>query len=95
MGRRKKSELLFTIPLISLWMFTACLILMCFATGSVAKEKATPPAPSVETIHPKSKDNVNQLLSRLSDEQVRQILIQQLAKTRPSAHKSARKHRSS
>ncbi len=89
MGRRKKSELLFTIPLIRRWMFIACLILICFATGSAAKEKATPPAPSIETLRPESMNDINKLLSRLSDEQVRQILIQQLAKNLPEAHKSS------
>jgi len=76
------------IAIISRFMFIVCLIPICFATGSAAKEKATPPAPSVETIHPKSMNDINQLLSRLSDEQVRQILIQQLAKSLPPAHQT-------
>jgi moderate conductance mechanosensitive channel len=77
------------ITRISRWIFIACLILVCFPTGSFAKEKTVPPAPSLETLSPKSKDDINKLLSRLSDEQVRQILIQQLEKTLPPANKSS------
>ena len=73
------------------WTFIVCLILTGFIAGvavkesaAAAKEKAAPPPPSLETLQPKSMDDVNQLLSRLSDEQVRQILIQQLAKSLPS-----------
>jgi small-conductance mechanosensitive channel len=75
------------------WTFIVCLILMCFAGGAGSadkvkaaggKEKAAPPLPSLETLQPKSMDDINQLLSRLSDIQVRQILIQQLAKSLPS-----------
>jgi small-conductance mechanosensitive channel len=77
------------IPCITRWMFIACLILACFATGADAKQKAVPQTPSFETLHPKSMDDVNQLLSKLSDEQVRQILIQQLAKSLPAAHKDS------
>ncbi|MFH0996858.1 MAG: mechanosensitive ion channel domain-containing protein [Pseudomonadota bacterium] len=77
------------IPFISRWMFIACLILMCVATGSAAKEKTAPSAPSIETLQPKTKDDINKLLSRLSDEQVRQILIQQLEKTLPPANQSS------
>lgn len=69
-------------------MFIVCLILICFATGFAAKEKAAPPAPSLETLHLKSMGEVTQLLSRLSDEQVRQILLQQLAKSLPQAHQT-------
>ncbi len=69
-------------------MFIVCLILICFATGFAAKEKAAPPAPSPETLHLKSMGEVTQLLSRLSDEQVRQILLQQLAKSLPQAHQT-------
>ena len=65
------------------WTFIVCLILMCSAAGAVGKEKAAPPPPSLETLQPKSMGDINQLLSRLSDEQVRQILIQQLAKSLP------------
>jgi hypothetical protein len=85
MGRRKKKESSYTKALVGFWIFIACLILICSATGSLAKEKTTPATPSIETIHPKSKDDINQLLSRLSDEQVRQILIQQLEKSLPQA----------
>ena len=71
-------------PFIGRWMFIACLILGYFATASIAKEKAAAPkAPSLETLQPKSMDDINQLLSRLSDQQVRQILIQQLEKSLP------------
>jgi small-conductance mechanosensitive channel len=76
------------IAIISRLMFIICLILVCFATGSAAKEKAAPPAPSIETLHPKSMGEVTQLLSQLSDEQVRQILLQQLAKSLPQAHQT-------
>ena len=72
------------------WTFIVCLILMGFTAGVVVKEsaaagkeKAAPPPPSLETLQPKSMGDINQLLSRLSDEQVRQILIQQLAKSLP------------
>jgi hypothetical protein len=76
------------ITIISRLMFIVCLILICFATGFAAKEKAAPPAPSLETLHLKSMGEVTQLLSRLSDEQVRQILLQQLAKSLPQAHQT-------
>jgi moderate conductance mechanosensitive channel len=90
MSGRKKSDLSSLITFISRWMFIACLILTCLATtGSAAKEKTAPPAPSLETIRPKSMNDINQLLSRLSDEQVRQILIQQLAKSLPQAHQTS------
>lgn len=90
MSGRRKFDLSSLITFISRWMFTACLILMCFATtGFAAKEKAAPPTPSLETIRPKSMNDINQLLSRLSDEQVRQILIQQLAKSLPQAHQTS------
>ena len=45
MGRRKKSESSSTVTFISRFLFIACLILICFATGSAAKEKASAPAP--------------------------------------------------
>ncbi len=45
-------------------------------------------APSLETLQPKSMDDINQLLSRLSDQQVRQILIQQLEKSLPQHNAS-------
>jgi len=89
MSGRRKLDLSSPITLISRWMFIVCLILMCFATGAAAKEKAVPPAPSIETLQPKSKDEINKLLSRLSDEQVRQILIQQLEKSLPKANQSS------
>jgi len=60
-----------------------------FTTGAVGKEKAVSGAPSIDTLKPKTMDDVNQLLSRLSDEQVRQILIQQLAKTLPQANQAS------
>ncbi len=93
MGRRKKSESSSTITLISRLVFIAFLILFGFNTGVAAKEKAAPPAPSIETLQPKSKDDINKLLSRLSDEQVRQILIQQLEKNLPPASQSSRSGR--
>lgn len=43
--------------------------------------KANAPAPSADSFHPSSVEEMNQLVSRLSDEQVRQILLQQLEKT--------------
>ena len=89
MSGRRKPDLSSPITRISRWMVVVCLILMCFATGFAAKEKAAPPAPSIETLQPKSKDDINKLLSRLSDEQVRQILIQQLEKTLPKANQSS------
>jgi small-conductance mechanosensitive channel len=76
------------IKLFISWAFIVCLILMSSAAWSTGTEKAAPPAPSIETLQPKSMDDVNQLLSRLSDEQVRQILIQQLTKGLPSAKPS-------
>ncbi len=89
MSGRRKSDLSSLITFISRWMFIACLILMCLATtGSATKEKAAPSTPSIETIRPKSINDINQLLSRLSDEQVRQILIQQLAKSLPQARQT-------
>jgi small-conductance mechanosensitive channel len=89
MGRRNKSELSSTRTLVGRFVCIACLILICFATESVAKEKASVPAPSIETLQPKSKDDINQLLSRLSDEQVRQILIKQLEKGLPPARQNS------
>jgi moderate conductance mechanosensitive channel len=86
MGRRKKSESSSTIAIVGCFVCIACLIQICFATGSAAKEKAAPKTPSVETLHPESREDINQLLSRLSDEQVRQILIQQLEKSLPPAN---------
>lgn len=80
---------LISIALVSCWICFACLILICSAAESVAKEKTTPATPSIETIQPKSKDDINQLLSRLSDEQVRQILIQQLEKSLPQANQKS------
>jgi small-conductance mechanosensitive channel len=77
------------ITIIICFLFVAFLILFCIATGSAAKEKASAPAPSIETMQPKSKDDINKMLSRLSDEQVRQILIQQMEKTLPAANQSA------
>ncbi len=74
MSGRRKSDLSSLIIFISRWMFIACLVLICLATtGSAAKEKTAPPAQSLETIRPKSMNDINQLLSRLSDEQVRQM----------------------
>ena len=58
--------------------------------GPPPRKKLQLPHPSIETLQPKSKDDINQLLSRLSDEQVRQILIQQLEKSLPPANQSSR-----
>ncbi len=78
------------IAQISFWMFVASSILFCFTTVSAAKTKAAAPqTPSIETIHPESMNDINKLLSRLSDDQVREILIQQLAKSLPSARPSS------
>ena len=82
--RKVRSAFYLPVKRIIGWTFIVCLILMCFAAGAVGKEKAAPPPPSLETLQPKSMGDINQLLSRLSDEQVRQILIQQLAKSLPS-----------
>jgi moderate conductance mechanosensitive channel len=73
------------------WLFIAGLTLICFTTGSFAKAKASAPqTPSIETIHPESMNDINKLLSRLSDDQVREILIQQLAKSLPQTNASFR-----
>ena len=90
MSGRKISELSSMIAAVSSRIFIACLILSGVATGAVAKEKAAPQTPSIETLQPKSREDINQLLSRLSDEQVRQILIQQLEKSLPPANQSSR-----
>jgi moderate conductance mechanosensitive channel len=90
MGSRKQSESSSAIALVSRFAFIACLFSICLATGSLAKEKTAAPAPSIENLQPKSKDDINKMLSRLSDEQVRQILIQHLEKTLPPANQSAR-----
>lgn len=65
------------------------LIFCCVSTTATGKEKTESSAPSIETLKPKTLDDINQLLSRLSDEQVRQILIQQLVKTLPQTHQSS------
>lgn len=88
-ARSTAQKALISIALVSCWICFACLILTCSATRSVAKEKTTPPAPPLETIHPKSKDDINQLLSKLSDAQVRQILIQQLEKSLPQVNQKS------
>jgi moderate conductance mechanosensitive channel len=52
--------------------------------GAKASKTALPPPPlSAETLQPTSIEQMNQMLSRLTDEQVRLILIQQLEKTIP------------
>ncbi len=90
MSRRIQSESPSTIIFVSCRVFIACLILIGFATGSIAKEKAAAPqTPSIESLHPKSMNDINKLLSRLSDEQVRQILIQQLEKSLPPANQTS------
>jgi small-conductance mechanosensitive channel len=57
--------------------------------GAKADTKAStsPPQlpPSGDTLHPTSVEQINQVLSRLTDEQVRLILIQELEKTIPPA----------
>lgn len=73
------------IAIISRCKFIICLILICFATGSDAKEKVAPQPPSVETLQPKSKEDIYHLLSQLSDVQLRQIMIQQLEQKLPQA----------
>jgi small-conductance mechanosensitive channel len=90
MGARKKSESSFKIACVGRIVFVSCLILICFATGSVAKEKAAAKTPSVETLNLQTQEDVRHLLSELSDEQVRQIMIQQLEKGLPSADKRTR-----
>ncbi|MFZ3044922.1 MAG: mechanosensitive ion channel domain-containing protein, partial [Desulfatirhabdiaceae bacterium] len=67
------------------WIF---LVLFCFSTGAIGKEKAVSIVPSIDALSPKTRGDINQLLSRLSDEQVRQILIQQLEKNLPRANQS-------
>jgi moderate conductance mechanosensitive channel len=77
------------ITIIGRFMFIICLILICFESGYAGKEKATPPTPSIETLHPKSKEDINKLLSQLSDVQVRQILNQQLENSLPPANQNS------
>jgi small-conductance mechanosensitive channel len=48
-----------------------------------AKPPKTDPPPTADSLHPASVEEMNQLVSRLTDQQVRQILIQQLEKTIP------------